>query len=81
MLHIGILGVVSFLGIGACAKKHATDEAIQPSTILIHEIQAGAAGNNNLEFIQLYNHGGELIDLRGWSLVYRLTDCASEPLC
>jgi uncharacterized repeat protein (TIGR01451 family) len=43
-----------------------------PNIVLISEIQAGITGNNNYEFIELYNPGMDPVDLRGWSLWYRL---------
>jgi len=40
--------------------------------LVISEVQAGASGNNNLEFIELYNTITEPLDLEGYALVYRL---------
>jgi predicted extracellular nuclease len=42
--------------------------------ILISELLPGVPGNNNLEFIELYNAGSEAVDLDGWSLWYRMDD-------
>jgi predicted extracellular nuclease len=33
---------------------------------------AGVHGNNNHEFIELYNAGDKIVDLQGWSLWYKL---------
>jgi predicted extracellular nuclease len=49
--------------------------------LLISEVLPGIAGvNNNLEFIEIYNRGGEAVDLNGWSLWYRLADNKEEAL-
>jgi predicted extracellular nuclease len=45
---------------------------------VISEIMAGAAGDNNHEFIELYNPGLEAIDLSGWQLVYRLPSSTND---
>jgi hypothetical protein len=42
------------------------------SPILISEIMAGKQGNNNFEFIELYNRSSQAADLQGWALWYRL---------
>ena len=42
--------------------------------LLISQVLGGVKGNNNLEFIELYNPTDEPIDLQGFSLWYRLTD-------
>jgi len=55
-------------------------EVIEP-VALISEVQTGAVGNNNLEFIELYNAGNAApIDLKGWSVWYMLTDGQDEDL-
>jgi DNA/RNA endonuclease YhcR with UshA esterase domain len=44
-------------------------------TILISEVLTGVDGNNNYEFIELYNTGSqEPLDLKGWSLWFKLAD-------
>jgi uncharacterized repeat protein (TIGR01451 family) len=40
--------------------------------LLISEVQTGATGNNNLEFIELYNTTAAPLNLAGYRLVYRL---------
>ena len=51
------------------------------STILISEVLTGVEGNNNYEFIELYNTGPyEPIDIKGWSLWYRLSGDETEKL-
>ena len=42
------------------------------SPILISEVMAGKQGNNNFEFIELYNRSSQAADLKGWALWYRL---------
>ena len=69
---IATLCFLGLLTLGGCAKQQREMDTLQPSQILISQVQAGAGGNNNHEFIELYNYGGELVDLQGWSLVYRL---------
>ena len=42
------------------------------SPVVISELLGGIQGNNNYEFIELYNRSAEAIDLRGWTIWYRL---------
>lgn len=42
--------------------------SIGAGRILIGEIMAGADGNSNFEFIELYNAGSAPVDLTGWSV-------------
>lgn len=52
-----------------------------PAQVRISEMLAGIAGNNNHEFIELYNGGTEPVNLAGWSLWYQLTpDRNPEPV-
>ncbi len=47
--------------------------------ILLSEVLPGIFGvDNNLEFIELYNAGTEPVDLKGWSLWFRLADNKEE---
>ena len=46
--------------------------------VLFSEFLPGVPGNNNYEFIELYNAGQEPVDLAGWSIWYRLND-SQEP--
>lgn len=49
--------------------------------ILISEVLTGVDGNNNNEFIELYNTGTEApIDLMGWSMWFKLADGQKESL-
>lgn len=45
-------------------------ESVSP--VLFSEVLAGVTGNNNYEFIELYNRSSEIVDLLGWALWYRL---------
>jgi uncharacterized repeat protein (TIGR01451 family) len=47
---------------------------IAQEVIFISELLPGVPGNNNLEFIELYNAAAEAVDLNGWSLWYRMDD-------
>lgn len=40
--------------------------------IVISEVLAGVQGNNNYEFIELYNRSNQIVDIQGWALWYRL---------
>lgn len=48
--------------------------------VLISEVLAGVEGNNNMEFIELYNAGDEIVDLKGWTLWYRLATSQEDLL-
>jgi len=48
--------------------------------ILFSELLPGVPGNNNLEFIELYNAGPRPVDLNGWSLWYLLGSGQDEKL-
>ncbi|MEJ2412528.1 MAG: endonuclease/exonuclease/phosphatase family protein, partial [Anaerolineales bacterium] len=52
----------------------------KPVKILIAEIYAGEQGNNQADFIQLYNAGTEIGDLQGYSLWFQLKDGDEEVL-
>ncbi|MGC9348675.1 MAG: endonuclease/exonuclease/phosphatase family protein [Anaerolineae bacterium] len=45
-----------------------------PGQLLFSEFTPGVPGNNNFEFIELYNAGREVVDLRGWSIWYQMTE-------
>jgi len=50
-------------------------------TILISEVLTGVDGNNNYDFIEIYNTGSEVpLDLKGWSLWFKLSDNNDESL-
>jgi len=50
------------------------DATRAPNTkhIVISEIMAGESGNNNLDYIELYNPSQKMVDLEGYSLWYQL---------
>ena len=48
--------------------------------ILISEILGGIQGNNNYEFIELYNRSDVAVDLRGWTIWYRLPTSQEDLL-
>jgi DNA/RNA endonuclease YhcR with UshA esterase domain len=48
-------------------------------TVVISELLTGIEGNNNYEYIELYNTGDKYpLDLKGWSLGYKLADNQEE---
>ncbi len=51
----------------------------QPDHLLISEVLGGKKGNNNFEFIELYNPTSGPLDLQGYSLWYRLGE-KQEPV-
>ncbi|MFP3854516.1 MAG: endonuclease/exonuclease/phosphatase family protein [Anaerolineales bacterium] len=70
-----ILAGFLLLAIGACGPgadgvSSSTSTAASPP--LIAEVMAGREGDNNFEFIELYNPSSEPADLAGHLLVYRL---------
>ncbi|MCB9418367.1 MAG: lamin tail domain-containing protein [Ardenticatenaceae bacterium] len=50
------------------------------SGVVISEMLPGVPGNNNHEFIELYNAGTEPVSLADWSLWFRLADNQDEQL-
>jgi predicted extracellular nuclease len=66
--------LLGFLSGGCSAAPSLTDSstlAVGPR-IVISEVLAGVEGNNQYEFIELYNADSTVLDLKGWSLWYRL---------
>jgi len=51
---------------------------IDVPNVLISEVLGGIKGNNNYEFIELYNPGAMPVDLDGWSLSYRLNSSEED---
>ena len=51
-----------------------TAEPAGPDGVVINEILPGVPGNNNQEFVELYNGAEAAADLAGWSLWYRLAE-------
>ncbi len=56
----------------------ATPAPLKTSGVLISEFVPGVPGDNNHEFVELYNAGPEAVDLKGWSLWYRMSDDQEE---
>ena len=50
------------------------DAPASASQLVISEILVGIPGNNNYEFIEIYNPTTQAVDLRGWTLMYQLPD-------
>lgn len=48
--------------------------AAEPGRIVISELVTGVPGNNSFEFVELYNAGSEPVEVRGWTLWYRMSD-------
>jgi len=70
-----IVGVILLVLLAGCSVSSPESPTLEPPStypILISEVMAGKQGNNNYEFIELYNPGDNLIDLQGRSLWYRL---------
>ena len=70
-----LIGLILLGLLAGCSVSGSESPTLEPPStypILISEVMAGKQGNNNYEFIELYNPGDDLIDLQGWSLWYRL---------
>ncbi len=67
--------------LSGCAGRNTATPTIPTADgidhIVISEIMAGVTGNNNYDFIELYNPTRQIIDLKGYSLWYQLN--AAEP--
>lgn len=72
------LGLMVLTLLVSCTQENTpTPTQIPVSTtvtdhLVISEIMAGATGNNNLDFIELYNPTPEMVNLQGYSLWYQL---------
>ena len=51
-----------------------------PGRLVISELIPGVQGNNNYEFIELYNAGTQPLNLQDWSLWYRMAESQEEKL-
>jgi len=49
-----------------------------PVKILISEVFSGIEGNNQADFVELYNSGTTIADLNGYTLWYQLKDSSEE---
>jgi len=80
-----ILLALNLVLLGSCQTRIRTS-SLPPSLesrqgqILISEVFTGEEGNNQADFIELYNTGTQIADLKGFSLWYRLTADSEEIL-
>lgn len=51
---------------------------VSGAPVLLSEVLGGIQGNNNYEFIELYNPGAQAQDLKGWSIWYRLPNSQQD---
>ena len=56
------------------------ETAVSPTNLLISEVLVGVPGNNNHEFIELYNPNSDPVNLEGYSLWYHLRDDQNPQL-
>ena len=91
--RIALLLFISMILVSGCDESpDLTATAVPPTVIpptapprlesgvVISEMLPGVPGNNNREFIELYNAGTEAVSLAGWSLWFRLADNQDEEL-
>jgi hypothetical protein len=76
---------VLLLALAACVPQETpttapTETPLPITPLVISEVQAGATGNNNLEFIELYNATAAPLDLEGYALAYRLATSQEDTL-
>jgi len=67
------------LVISGCSSQEEPD-IILPVQILISEVLTEVEGNKQADFIELFNAGTEIADLKDYSLWYQLTDDGEEVL-
>jgi predicted extracellular nuclease len=76
MRRLALTALITTTLLAACRATSPSSEPgqleSQPPRVLISEVLAGIEGNNNYEFVELYNTGDNPIDLQGWSLWYQL---------
>ncbi len=80
----GVMTVL-LLALAACMPQETpttapTETPLPITPLVISEVQAGATGNNNLEFIELYNATAAPLDLEGYALAYRLATSQEDTL-
>ncbi len=56
------------------APPTATPTAPATDHVVIAQVMAGVTGDNNHDYIVLFNPTGQIADLQGWALWYRLND-------
>lgn len=64
--------------IGTATVQPVNSTADALSGVLISEVMAGLQGNNNHEFIELFNPSNQIIDLKDWTLWYRLANSTED---
>jgi len=74
---IVLLLIASCKGSGEIADPQSSLGNV-PVKILISEVFTGVEGNNQADFIELYNAGTTIADLNGYSLWYQLNDSSEE---
>ncbi len=62
----------------ATSEPPAGLPTVEDPKVLISEVLGGIKGNNNYEFIELYNPGAMPVDLNGWTLSYRLNSSEED---
>jgi len=82
--HLTRILAVLLLALAACTPPTPVPTptvTLLPATpLVISEVQAGGSGDNNLEFIELYNATAAPLDLEGYRLVYRLAASTEDAL-
>ncbi len=77
-----IIALILISGCGTQSQTLPSDQSISltyvPVKILISEVLTGFDGNNQADFIELYNTGTEIADLNGYTLWYQLNESAEE---
>lgn len=81
-LHKVALGLIVIILLASCTQEKTStptqisdinqDQNTVTDHLVISEILAGVEGNNNLDFIELYNPTQEMVNLQGYSLWYQL---------
>ncbi|MCP4419115.1 MAG: hypothetical protein GY805_21070, partial [Chloroflexi bacterium] len=64
----------------AVTNDEEPSDAALPSSILISELLLAVPGDNQQEFIELYNSTEDVQSLAGWTLWYRLKESQDEQL-
>ena len=78
-----VLGFMGLILLVSCTQENITTPTLmsEPTTmtdqlvtdhLVISEVMAGAVGNNNLDFIELFNPSQEFVNLKDYSLWYQL---------
>lgn len=64
----------------AAPPTTAPTPVMEEGPVLISELLPGVPGDNNREFIELYNAGLTAVSLQNWTLWYQLSDTQDEQL-